>query len=106
MSFLDRSKHEGLIENKPDCYEDSHTNGDVISDLELIHAESRKLIEGQNIKFAGTWLLERDLWLQSENKTLAAHTETLSRGRVVLVNPGVGNIGREQKYVHPYIVLG
>jgi len=106
MSYIDRSKHEDLIKQMPGCFEDSAKNESVMSDLEILHKESKELVSGKNIKYTGTWLLERDLWLQSETNVLDKHTETLSRGRVVLVNPGVGNIGREQRYVHPYIVLG
>lgn len=105
-SHIDRSKHETLIDKKPDCFNQSHTDESIVTDLEKLHYESKQLITNQNIKYSGTWLLERDIWLQSEKNTLPRHTDTLSRGRVVLVNPGTGNIGREQRYVHPYIVLG
>ena len=106
MGFIDRLKHEGKIDKIPDAFNKSETDNDIITDVELLQAEYKKLLADQNIKYAGTWLLERDLWLATENKLLPANTDTLSRGRVVLVNPGVSNIGREQKYVHPYIVLG
>ena len=50
--------------------------------------------------------LLRDIWVEAENKSLIEQTDTLSRGRVISVNPGVANIGREQRFIHPYIVLG
>lgn len=106
MSFIDRSKHEGKIDKVPDAFNKTETDSDIISDMELLQAEYKRILVDQNIKFSGTWLLERDLWLASESQLLPANTDTLSRGRVVLVNPGVSNIGREQKFVHPYVVLG
>jgi len=105
VSYLDRKKHEGKLET-PEAFNKSETDSEIIGDIELLQAEYKKVLADQNIKYSGTWLLERDLWLASETKALAENTDTLSRGRVVLVNPGVSNIGREQKFVHPYIVLG
>jgi len=106
MNRIDRLKYEELTSKSPDCFERADTDKNILSDLEKVHGESRDLISDQTIKYAATWLLEKDLWLESEKGILQANTEVLSRGRVVLVNPGTGNIGREQKYVHPYIVLG
>jgi len=106
VSYIDRTKHEDKIETKPDALNKAETDDEVMIDVELLQAEYKKILSDQNIKFTGTWLLERDLWLAAENNLLPPNTDTLSRGRVVLVNPGVSNIGREQKLVHPYIVLG
>lgn len=106
MDHIDRGKYEELINNKPTCFNNSNTEQTIISDIDVILDESKKLIQEKNIQYAGTWLLERDLWLQSEKNTLDKYTESLSRGRIVLVNPGSDNMGREQRYVHPYIVLG
>lgn len=106
MRYIERSKHEKLIDKKPECYNKSNTESEISTDLELILEEQKKIITENDVKFASTWLLERDLWLQAEVNSLVKNIDTLSRGRVVLVNPGVSNIGREQRYIHPYIVLG
>lgn len=106
MDHIDREKYEKLTNDKPNCFNNSNTDQTIISDIDVILDESKKLIQEQNIHYAGTWLLERDLWLQSEKNTLPKYTESLSRGRIVLANPGSDNIGREQRYVHPYIILG
>jgi hypothetical protein len=106
MGYIKREKIEQLIESRPSCYDKSENNEELITELESVIEEKKKVLKENNVKYAGTWLLERDLWLMSEKNESECETATLSRGRIVLVNPGVTNIGREQKYVHPYIVLG
>jgi len=106
LSYINRSKHEQLIVKKPDCFNQSSSNSIITEDLKIITNEQDKIVAGSNIQYASTWLLEKDLWLQTENNTLPPNKEILSRGRVVSVNPGVSGIGREQRYIHPYIVLG
>ncbi len=64
------------------------------------------LVKSKLVKFIASWILEKDLWLNSEDNLLPPETETLSRGRAVNVVIGVNGIGREQKLPHVYIVLG
>lgn len=107
VSYIKRSEHQKLIGKKPDCFDNAaNSNQTITDDLKVVMDEQEKVIAAANVQYASTWLLERDIWLQSVDGTLKANTDTLSRGRVVSVNPGVGSIGREQQYIHPYIVLG
>ena len=107
MSYINRSEHEKLIGKKPACFVNAaNSNEAIVNDLKNVMTEQEKVISQANIQYASTWLLEKDIWLQSMEGTLYVNTDTLSRGRVVSVNPGVGSIGREQQYIHPYIVLG
>jgi hypothetical protein len=106
LSYINRSTHEQLIVKKPDCFNQSNSNQVIAEDLKIITNEQDKILSGSTIQYASTWILERDLWLQTENNTLSPNKEILSRGRVISVNPGVSGIGREQRYIHPYIVLG
>ena len=79
---------------------------EVKQDVKRLAEEFKMFIESKDDQYVSTWLLETDIFLQAEKGVLAAEKETLSRGRIIHVNPGVTNIGREQRYVHPYIVLG
>lgn len=109
--YIDRDKHYAHLtieacDNKP-----ASSIEPIVQDTERLLTEYGSHVKNHSIQFAATWLLEKDIYLQSENRALTAeekndHERTLSRGRVVLVNPGVTGVGREQKYIHPFIVLG
>ena len=103
---VDREFYEQLSIKQPDCFNKCNTTQDVVDDINRVLNECTGIIVNEKNKFASTWLLDKDLWIQHEKKISGAEIEVLSRGRIVLVNPGVTRIGREQRYMHNYIVLG
>lgn len=78
----------------------------VSKHIEEVIDKYKALIKNKIAKYIAAWVLEKDLWINVEESSLPVETDTLSRGRAVMVNPGVTGIGREQKYPHVYIVLG
>ncbi|MEK4145489.1 hypothetical protein NST41_33980 [Paenibacillus sp. FSL L8-0696] len=104
MSYIDRNLYEDICETNRQASDEE--NIQINADKEKVFEELDRLVGSADLKYKSTWLLEKDLWLQAEDKQSTFDTEVLSRGRVVLVNPGVDNIGREQRLIHPYIVLG
>ena len=57
------------------------------------------------IPHAANLILEKTTYIDCEYKAMPTLTATLGVGRVVTVNPGSDNIGREQRYLHCYIVM-
>lgn len=106
MALIKRQIHEEIIVKEPDCYQPCKTVDFIENDINCIITEYKEILLQSNIKHTSTWLLEKDLLILYEKKLCPPENETLSRGRIVLVNPGVSNIGREQRYLHHYIVLG
>jgi hypothetical protein len=106
MPHIDRDKYTNLINQLTIGLNACKSDITILSDCDKILAQLKNLVSDNNIKFTATWLLEKDLWLQCEKQEIELDKEILSRGRIVVVNPGVSNIGREQRYVHYYIVLG
>lgn len=81
-------------------------NENLKNDVSSLLTSYQTITQSHSLQNISTWLLEKEIYVETENNTLAAETDSLGRGRVVLVNPGVDNIGREQRCVHYYIVLG
>lgn len=73
-------------------------------DIDKVISKVSETIKGSTIQYAATWLLDKDEWLDFEVNG-DKNYPTLGKGRVVNVNPGVDNIGREERYTHLYIVL-
>ncbi len=112
---MDTNKYQDLsfredicLKKLEDCSEDILTfpKSDIYDDRKSIINDTVELLDNNNIKHLSTWMLESNLYIQSEKDILKKETNKLSRGRVVMVNPGANKIGREQRYMHPYIVLG
>ena len=101
-----RAFYEYLSIDKPICFNQANTNTDIVAEIPDILEDSKNILHDNSIKYATTWILEKDLWVQHEKGQITPIKEKLSRGRIVLVNPGVSGIGREQRYMHNYIVLG
>ncbi|MCC5909398.1 MAG: type II toxin-antitoxin system PemK/MazF family toxin [Clostridiaceae bacterium] len=104
--YVKRDFYEQLSIRKPDCFNKCDSIEEVVNDVTSILNESKGIVTNEKNKYASTWLLDKDLWIQHEKKQSESEVGTLSRGRIVLVNPGVTRIGREQRYMHNYIVLG
>lgn len=104
--YINRQYYEKLTYTKPDSEEKCCLYNNITNDVDLLSSESQDVLKSQINEFTSTWLLDKDLWIQHENGKLNSDIETLSRGRVILVNPGVTKLGREQRYMHYYIVLG
>lgn len=82
------------------------TDTDIKEDLSNILLDiGIKIIDNKNIEYAGTYVLEKALMLNAEFNGMLEDRTILQKSRVVSVNPGSDNIGREQRYVHFYIVL-
>ena len=103
--YIDENKYIQAVSNKTDCYNTCDITK-YTEDLETFSDELKDIISVNTIQFASTHLLEQNIWLRAQKNESVLNIETLSRGRVVLVNPGVVSIGREQRFIHPYIVLG
>lgn len=103
--YIDENKYIQAVRTKPDCFNKCDISN-YTDDLNLFSNELKDIISDSTIQFASTHLLEQNIWLLAQKGELEANVDTLSRGRVVLVNPGVRGIGREQRFIHPYIVLG
>lgn len=106
MSLIDRAKHETFCIQADSTKQTCANQEGVTEDIKKVFDEYNSVVSSNNLKYSSTWLLERDLWLQSEKGSSEFDNETLSRGRIVAVNPGVSNIGREQRFIHYYIVVG
>jgi hypothetical protein len=105
MVYINRSAHMTLLNDKRNCYSNRNEEEPFITDIERVIGEYKTVVNSNNAEFTSTWLLEKDTWIQGETKQLAEELDTLSRGRVVNVNPGAARVGREQRFIHPYIVL-
>jgi len=105
MVYINREQHMSLLSDKPNCYNNRNVEEPFITDIERVIGEYKTVINNSSAEFTSTWLLEKDTWIQGENKILVEDRDILSRGRVVNVNPGASRIGREQRFIHPYIVL-
>lgn len=103
MQFIDREKYINLL-LQPDYT--NQTQNDFSPDISKILTKIKDILDENEFQFVATWLLENDLWINCQQNSIEIDTTTLSRGRVITVNPGVTNIGREQRYIHCYIVLG
>jgi len=104
MGYIDRDNHMKLLIDEK-RYTTRNAEEPFLKDIENIITEYKAVIDSRNAEFTSTWLLEKDIWIQSEKRELLEDRETLTRGRVVSVNPGVLRLGREQRLIHPYIVL-
>lgn len=105
MAYIDRENHLRLLNDKSSCYSNKNTEDPFKTDIDSIITEYKSIVDDRNIEFTSTWLLEKDIWIQGEKKSLPEERGDLTRGRVVNVNPGVSRMGREQRFIHPYIVL-
>lgn len=105
MAYINRDQHMILVDDKAIRYTNRNEEEPFKTDLEHVVGEYKAVIQSNNVKFTSTWLLEKDVWIQGEKNQLVAELDTLNRGRVVNVNPGAARIGREQRFIHPYIVL-
>lgn len=103
MQSIDREEYTKML-LQPSCADNFHN--DLSSDISTILTKIKGVLDENEFQFIATWLLENDLWVNCQQNNFKIDTETLSRGRVITVNPGVTNIGREQRYIHCYIVLG
>src|SRR5674536_171118 len=105
MSNIDRQYYEeratyNFIDK--DKLQDEDSN--IEQDIDEIISKTSGIIKNSNIQYVSTWLLDKDAWLDFEENGRKDYP-TLGKGRVVNVNPGVDNIGREERYIHMYIVL-
>ena len=105
MVYINRAAHMSLLNDKPNCYKNRNVEEPFLTDIETVIGEYKTVVNSNNAEFTSTWLLEKDTWIQGETNQLLAELNTLSRGRVVNVNPGAARFGREQRFIHPYIVL-
>lgn len=105
MGYINRENHMRLLYDRPTCYTNRNSSEPFLTDINLIIGKYKNVVDNQNAEFTSTWLLEKDVWIQGEEKTLPEERDTLTRGRVVNVNPGASRLGREQRFIHPYIVL-
>lgn len=105
MSYINKQKHHDIISQK-DKRHDKCKPTEYETEFLTVSNEFKGVFSEGTVQFASTYLLEKNMWLLAEKQEVPLETATLSRGRVVLVNPGVNGIGREQRYIHPYIVLG
>jgi hypothetical protein len=106
MSKVARERYLDFLADRAKIKNQCSNEEGFQEDIQTIFAEYQSIIINNTIEYASTWLLDRDIWVEAENKSLIEQTDTLSRGRVISANPGVANIGREQRFIHPYIVLG
>jgi len=104
-------KHKNLSFTYPNCnmkwksIEEINEN-EIELDIKNIMKQYIDKLDDVSLKHIYALLKEKQLFVQAENKEIEADMTTLSRGRVVMVNPGSDGIGREQRHIHPYIVLG
>lgn len=104
-------KHKDLSFKYPECnskWKDISEINEQEIDMDIKNTIKSYIdtLDTVSLKHIYSFLKEKDLFIKSENKEIEVDTTTLSRGRVVMVNPGADNIGREQRHIHPYIVLG
>jgi len=103
MQSIDREKYINLLSQTNYT---KQTQNDFSPDILKIFTKIKSILDENEFQFIATWLLENDLWINCRHNTIEIDTATLSRGRVITVNPGVSNIGSEQRYIHCYVVLG
>ncbi len=104
--MIDGSKYKNLMGDKAKRFKPVTGRQDVLDDIDKVLMGYKAILHQQNLQFISTWLLDIHLLHEVEVNQKSVVEETLSRGRVVHVNPGADNLGREQRFVHPYIVLG
>lgn len=104
-------KHKELSFTYPGCnnkwIEIAEINKvEIEEDIKNIMKDYIDKLDKVSLKHIYALLKEKELFIKSESNEIEPNMETLSRGRVVMVNPGADGIGREQRHIHPYIVLG
>jgi hypothetical protein len=75
---------------------------DLSSTIDLLKINT---ITNESVEHSGTMLLEKSIYIDSEYNGMSPIFNAINVGRVLQINPGSDNIGREQRYVHCYIVL-
>lgn len=104
-------KYQELSFKYPDCNnkwkEINEINEEEIrQDIQDIMIKYIATLDKTSLKHIYALLKEKELFVKCENKEVQDDTTTFTRGRVVMINPGSDRIGREQRYIHPYIILG
>lgn len=104
--MIKRTKYTDLLRDKENHFNPVKDKKDIIEDMDKVLGGYKLILQKQNIQFISSWILDKHLLLEVEQGKKNVIKEKLSRGRVVHVNPGAANLGREQRFIHPYIVLG
>lgn len=105
MDSINRKYYEQRIVNKfKDKDKKQSTDPNIGKDIDNTFSKIKELVKDSSIQHASTWLLDKTNWIDFEVNGEQNYPQ-LGKGRVINVNPGVDNIGREQRYVHMYIVL-
>lgn len=97
--YEERASH-GFVD-KDKC---QNTDAKIAIDIDAVISKTTEIIKNSSIQYAATWLLDKNNWIDFELNEDKDYP-TLGKGRVVNVNPGVDNIGREERLTHMYIVL-
>lgn len=109
--IMNIDKHKDLSFKYPDCnqkwkYINEIDEHEIEVDIKSVMKDYIDKLDNVSLKHIYALLKEKELFVKSESKEISADISILSRGRVVMVNPGADGIGREQRHIHPYIVLG
>lgn len=81
-----------------------HIDPNIEISINKIICEMLEILKTFSIQSVSTWLLDKNNWIDYELNGDKSYPY-LGKGRVVNVNPGVDNIGREERFIHMYIVL-
>jgi len=76
----------------------------IVDDVDEVMSEISRIIKEKSIFDVSTWILDKINWLDYEKNGSKIYPH-LGKWRVVNVNPGIDNVGREQRNIHMYIVL-
>lgn len=105
MNYIDREYYKSRALNGfKDKDKIQSQDKNIEPDIDKILCETGKKVKDFSIQDVATWLLDKDTWLDFEDNGNQPYPQ-LGKGRVINVNPGIDNIGREQRYVHMHIVL-
>ncbi|MCK4257341.1 MAG: hypothetical protein KAX49_00090 [Halanaerobiales bacterium] len=75
MSKVDRESYESLCGKKLDCFNNCASNEGIVNDIEVTQDKCSKIVKENNVMFASTWLLDRDLWVLSEENEISTEEE-------------------------------
>jgi hypothetical protein len=104
--IFDEDKYLKLLADKTTKLNYCKSDCDISNDISDIVTETGiKLIENKNIEHAATYCLERYLFLSSEFSNKPLSDVTIGKNRILTVNPGANNLGREQRFLHYYVIL-
>jgi len=77
MSKVARERYLDFLADRAKIKNQCSNEEGFQEDIQTIFAEYQSIIINNTIEYASTWLLDRDIWVEAENKSLIEQTDVL-----------------------------